>query len=151
MQVGGRDTILGSPWIRTPAWKESLLQFAGSCRPCPWVQGQMLAEAQGAFLTGFQQPLFHEATALPAVSHPRESLDACAPISLHVWGWCWPCPFPGSSWVFECEHEKDVYMVTRWRSSHGQPIVVHGPQAPTVCFGHQWESSCHQLSSFKYS
>ena len=44
----------------------------------------MLVEAQSAFLTGFQQPLFHEATALPAVSHLRESLDACVPISLHV-------------------------------------------------------------------
>lgn len=34
MEVGGRDAVLGSSGIRAPAWKESLLQFAGQCCPC---------------------------------------------------------------------------------------------------------------------
>ena len=45
--------------------------------------------------------------------------------------------------LFHGRHEylnvnmRKIYLVTRWRSSHGQPIVVHGPLAPTVCFGHK--------------
>lgn len=55
----------------------------------------MLVEAQSAFLTGIQQPLFHEATALPAVSLLRESLDACAHQFSCLGGGVGPCSFQG--------------------------------------------------------
>lgn len=38
--------------------------------------------------------------------------------------------FQGHHEYLNGKHEKDIYLVTRWRCFHGQLIVVHGPLAP---------------------
>lgn len=105
--------------------KKPLLQFSDWCCHRLRIRGQTLGEAQRDLLTVFRQPLFPRVTAcLPLAT--RGSVQVLWLLRLPSGGDRGLDLSSGLFRVFERNHEKGVYLATRWCSGHGQPVVVQG-------------------------